>query len=173
MKLIGACVFSLLVGLLCGMYLSSETDQNSMTNGGAFSDQLAQQIYPHLLATGSWAGHVAIDPTNQVHIDCVLADQSCTMMLAQVKATNGLKLLTLEPSYFKIKTLDKDSLRAVDEAKDSCLRTTLLIDRTSEAVSLVRTNEASEQCAQWTGYPRTWVLDYSFTKISSRNRRSQ
>ena len=101
-----------------------------MPNGGGFGDMLSQSVYPHLKASGSWGGDQSISKHNQVHIDCELERKLCTMMLAQVRNDKSAPYLTLDANSFAIKVVDSDSLRAVDETGDSCLRTTLLIDRT-------------------------------------------
>jgi hypothetical protein len=59
---------------------------------------------------------------------------------------------------FALKGLDVGALTAAHEKPDSCIRTTLTVERTARSAMLIETIEASEQCAQWTGYPKTWIL---------------
>ena len=157
MKVAAACIVSVLFGLAGGHYLSTWDRTSILLEGGAVTDELSQKSIQRLHASGYLAGEGSISDVNQVHIECELTGNSCKMILAEIRHGN-VTFLMLHESDFKIQSVDQNSLKAIDEAADSCLRTTLLIDRTSKSITLIKTNEASNECAQWTGYPKIWSL---------------
>jgi hypothetical protein len=171
-KLLFVCATSLAMGITGGYYISKQSRPQITLGGGGLLDQLSQTVFPRLVASGSWTGDPTISKLNHVHIDCELERKTCTMMIAAIRSDEQTPYLMLEPTYFMIKMTDKDSLRAITADKDSCLQTTLVVERASKAVTMVRSSEASQECAQWTGYPKTWTLEYSSSNIWKRNKQS-
>lgn len=171
MRSILACIVCLFIGIVTGFYLAKSDSPRIIPSGGGASDRLAEKQFPHLSAKGSWVGDNAIAIENEADIDCELERKMCTMTIATINdISSGTKNLSLDRSFFEIRSLDAGALQAVDEPKDSCLRTTLLFDRSAKTMTMIKTNEASAECSQWTGYPKTWTLETDFGKLYQLNR---
>ena len=70
----------------------------------------------------------------------------------------GTHFMSMDRFFYTIENKTIAFLTALDSSKDSCLHTRLIFDRTSKSVTKIKSNEASDECAQWKGYPKTWTL---------------
>jgi hypothetical protein len=167
MKAVPLVLCSLTVGFVGGLTLQGAAHQCKVFMGPSltsapFLDLIGER--GTLTASGSWVGDEKTNAVNAVSVNCEVQLKTSKATLAQVQSpkSRGDGMLIMDQELFNITNLDSSILRAVAHENDSCLSSTLLIDRMAKSVTMIQSNEDSSECKQWDGYPKTWILTDSW-----------
>jgi hypothetical protein len=144
-------------------YLYRDSNTQKLLSGESFMflDHLSDVQFNYFSARGVWKGEDLANKINAARVLCRSLEQSCVLTQANIISLGSNDYVSLYEDQFNVSKIDDKFLVATNDGQ--CVRQTLLVDRQSKSVSLVRTKRnQSEECAVvqsepvslWLGNPR-------------------